>query len=148
MKSLKSSLQFAHAAEIAAFYAYDGHWRSVSNPDQQDQIRKIQKEEAEHVRTIKAMLIQLKSEPNKKYDRIGIFVGKCIWHACFIFGWKSAMVIAGLMEKIGTRSYRDIAELADKEGQPEMSAKLLEMAKNEEEHEKYFNEVRKNGNHN
>lgn len=152
MKSLKSSLQFAHAAELAAYYAYEGHWKSIpdhfSDLHVKIQIKKIALDELRHVFTLAIMLEMVGSKPSKVKDFIGLCVGKTIGLACHIFGWNLPMKIAALMEKIGTASYYDLAEDAAKAGYHDMCMELIDMAINEEEHEKYFNEVRNNENHN
>lgn len=153
MKSLKSSLQFAHAAEIAAHYAYVGHWKSIPdhfvNLPVKIEIQKIALDEIKHVYALEVMLDMVGAKPSKVKDFIGLCVGKTIGFACHIFGWNIPMKIAALMEKIGTASYYEIADLAVKEtGNMDIYNQLLDMAANEEEHEKYFKEVRKNGNNN
>jgi len=149
---LSASLQFAHAAELAAAHAYEGHWKSLPdfpfNLDVKAQIQKIKLDELRHVYALEVMMEMVGSKPSKVKDLIGITVGKCIGFACFIFGWNLPMKIAALMEKIGTASYYDLAEDAAKAGYHDICMEIIDMAVNEEEHEKYFNEVRKNGNNN
>jgi demethoxyubiquinone hydroxylase (CLK1/Coq7/Cat5 family) len=41
-------LRMAYSGEKAAGYAYSGHWRSVKDPTERRQIRKIENEEWEH----------------------------------------------------------------------------------------------------
>lgn len=144
---LIAKLQFAHAAELAAYHAYEGHWRSLSNLEEIKKVREIQQDELSHIRTLRFMIFMLPCvDPgtNEIYDNIGIFVGKCIGLSCFIFGWKLPMKIAGLMERIGTSSYKEIAKVALDAGYLKIYHQLHAMAENEEEHEKYFNNLRKN----
>lgn len=143
MRKLIRQLKFAHAAEIAAYHAYEGHWRSVSNKAEQDYIRGIALDELKHIATLKKMLQGMRSQPSPFLDRAGTIVGELLGLACFYTGWRLPMWIAGMMEKIGTASYRDIAETAIKNERYLMAAKLLQMAKVEQEHEEYFEKLRK-----
>lgn len=143
MTKLVRQLRFAHAAEIAAYHAYEGHWRSTSNQAEQKYIQGIQLDELEHIHVIEQMLGALKSKPSKAMDFFGKIVGETIGLACFYSGWRLPMLVAGLMEKIGTASYKDIAISARKENQPIMAIQLTNMAQVEQEHEDYFEQLRK-----
>lgn len=143
MKKLIRQLKFAHAAEIAAYHAYEGHWRSVSNTAEQKYIQDIQLDELKHIYTLERMLEGLHVKPSPKLDWCGKAVGELIGFACFYTGWRLPMWVAGIMEKIGTASYKDIAlEAADQERYV-MAQALMEMAKVEWEHEQYFEQLRK-----
>lgn len=143
MRKLIRQLKFAHAAEIAAYHAYEGHWRSVSNSAEQAYIQNIQLDELKHIYTIEKMLHGLQAKPNRFLDHAGKIVGELLGLACFYSGWRLPMWVAGLMEKIGTASYKDIADEAINQERYLMATALLEMAKVESEHEEYFNELRK-----
>lgn len=142
MKKLIRMLKFAHAAEIAAYHAYEGHWRSVSNQDEQKYIRKIQLDELKHIRTLKTVLVSIDSEPNGFLDHCGKIVGEIVGLACYHTGWRLPMLIAGLMEKIGTASYKNIALEAADNDMKILTVVLLEMAHVEDNHEKYFQQLR------
>ena len=45
-EKLIALLQLAYSGELAAAYAYRGHWHSVSAPDERAAIRKIEAERA------------------------------------------------------------------------------------------------------
>lgn len=143
MKKLIRMLKFAHAAEIAAYHAYEGHWRSVSNQTEQKYIQSIQLDELKHIYTVEKMLAGLKSEPNKTLDYFGKIVGELIGFACYYTGWRLPMWVAGVMEKIGTASYKDIAMEACEQERYLMASTLMEMARVEWEHEQYFEKLRK-----
>lgn len=143
MKKLIRQLKFAHAAEIAAYHAYEGHWRSVSNQAEQDYIKTIQLDELKHIYVLEKMLDGLQAKPNRFLDWCGKIVGETIGLACFYSGWRLPMWVAGVMEKIGTASYKDIALEAAEQGRYLMAASLMEMAKVEWEHDQYFEKLRK-----
>ncbi|NJO48185.1 MAG: ferritin-like domain-containing protein [Leptolyngbyaceae cyanobacterium RM2_2_4] len=143
MKKLIRQLKFAHAAEIAAYHAYEGHWRSVSNQAEQAYIQKIALDELKHIYAIEKMLQGLQSKPSPVLDKMGKIVGELIGFACYYSGRRLPMLVAGLMEKIGTASYKDIANTAIDSERYIMATHLLEMAKVEQEHEEYFEQLRK-----
>jgi rubrerythrin len=143
MKKLIRQLKFAHAAEIAAYHAYEGHWRSVSNQAEQDYIKGIALDELKHIYTLEKMLEGLQAKPSPILDRAGKYVGELLGLACFYSGWRLPMWVAGVMEKIGTASYKDIADTAIDNERYIMATSLLEMAKVEYEHEQYFERLRK-----
>lgn len=142
MRKLIRMLKFAHAAEIAAYHAYEGHWRSTTNITEQNHLKKIQLDELKHIYTIERMLTNLSAKPNEFLDKCGKVIGELIGLACFYSGWRLPMLVAGLMEKIGTASYQDIANEAIKQECFVLAYHLLEMGKVESEHEKYFKEIR------
>ena len=49
-------LKLAYSAEMAAAFAYRGHWKSVKNSQQKEQIKKIEEEEWQHRKLIGEML--------------------------------------------------------------------------------------------
>lgn len=146
MKKLIRQLRFAHAAEIAAYHAYEGHWRSVSNQAEQDYIKTVALDELAHIFTLDKMLECLGSSPSPTMDKLGKVVGEVIGFMCYYTGWRLPMYVAFIMEKIGTASYENIAIEAAEEGRLALAAKLLEMGKVEAKHEEWFRTVRKHGN--
>ena len=143
MSKLARQLRFAHAAEIAAYHAYEGHWRSVTNKAEQEYIQKIALDELKHIYDIEKMLDLLGWCTDKKLDKAGEIVGEIIGWMCYKTGWRLPMLVAGIMEKIGTASYEKIAIQAAEEGRYIMAHKLLEMGKVEAQHEQFFRQVRK-----
>lgn len=135
-------LKFAHAAEIAAYHAYEGHWRSVSNQIERQYIQKIAFDELKHIGTLRAILATMNAKPNKFLDMCGKTVGEMVGFACYHTGWRLPMIVAGLMEKIGTSSYRKIAYEAAENGKRLLALQLMKMADNEDEHDAYFKELR------
>jgi rubrerythrin len=143
MKKLIRQLKFAHAAEIAAYHAYEGHWRSVSNTAEREYIYKIALDELKHIKTIERILKGFNSRPSRLLDFGGKVVGELVGFACYYSGWRLPMLVAGAMEKIGTASYKEIALEAAEQGMPILTLILLDMAKVEDEHEAYFQAIMK-----
>lgn len=143
MDKLIRMLKFAHAAEIAAYNAYEGHWRSVADQSEQDSIKKIQLDELKHIYSIEAMLKLLQSNPNPILDKMGQYIGEFISFLCFYTGWRLPIWVAGRMECIGTASYMDIAVEAAEQGRHVLAYQLKIMAENEYEHEQYFKNLRR-----
>ncbi len=55
-------LQNAHAGEIAAAYAYRGHWKSLKESPEKTEIKKIEAEEWDHRRRVGEWLEKLGAE--------------------------------------------------------------------------------------
>lgn len=144
MKKLIRELKFAHAAEIAAHHAYEGHWRSVSDREEQEYIQKISLDELRHIHTLETILRHFGAKPNKFLDSCGYVVGEVVGLMCFVTGWRLPMWVAGVMEKIGKSSYKKIALHAADLGMKVLTSVLIDMAKNEDEHEAYFKRLREN----
>jgi len=145
VKKLIRHLRFAHAAEIAAYHAYEGHWRSVSNQAEQDYIKTVALDELKHIFDLEKMLESLGYSTDSTLDKVGKVVGEVIGFLCYYTGWRLPMYVAFVMEKIGTASYEKIAIEAAEQGRTVMAFKLLEMGKVEAKHEAFFKTVRKQG---
>lgn len=137
-------LQQAHAGELAAYYAYEGHWRSLSDPRQREAVQKIQYEERDHIRYLKTMLDVYKSQPSKIRDFIFTMIGKTASFLCYITGWYLPMAGARFIENIGAVNYNVMSKKAKSLGLHETARALKMMGIMEDRHEKYFLEVMKN----
>src|SRR6185503_14675461 len=60
-RKLIALLQLAYSGELAAAYAYRGHWKSVSNLEQKTAIQKIENDEWRHREQVGEMLRSLES---------------------------------------------------------------------------------------
>ena len=56
-------LQLAYSGELAAAYAYRGHWHSVSDEDERARIKTIEEEEWHHRRLVGEMLAGFHAGP-------------------------------------------------------------------------------------
>jgi demethoxyubiquinone hydroxylase (CLK1/Coq7/Cat5 family) len=67
-QKLIAILQLAYSGELAAAYAYRGHWHSVSAADERESIRAIEDDEWRHRQLVGEMLTGLGSAPKKKRE--------------------------------------------------------------------------------
>lgn len=135
------AMKWAHASEIAARYAYEGHLRSLRNEAQRHQMQLIIQDEVRHVGVIQALLWSMDSRPSSVLDFLGLLVGKTIGTACSFTGWTAPMRVAGWMERIGHSSYEKLARTALMQGRPYVMRVFLEMAETERQHEEWFERI-------
>ena len=133
-------LQHAHSGELAASLAYNGHWRSVRNPVEVEEIKQIEQEELHHRRCVRIMLHELAAEPEALHERRMSLIGKAIAFLCHVSGWFIPMYGAGRLERGNIKEYEDAARLAVASGYDQLVEELLTMAEVEWEHERYFRE--------
>ena len=145
MSKLVKLLQKAHAGELAAYHAYQGHWESVSDPEEQLAIQKIQKDELEHAEVVSKMLHHLGSRPSFLRDTIFVVLGRALSFLCKYTGWFMPMYVAKLIEKIGVNNYYEMLEISLTKGHPELAFTLMQLASREEEHRIYFEKAIKSG---
>jgi demethoxyubiquinone hydroxylase (CLK1/Coq7/Cat5 family) len=67
-KLLVHVLHMAYSGEKAAGCAYNGHWRSLKNPDERAAIKRIEQEEWDHRAIVSAMLKELGAQPDPLRD--------------------------------------------------------------------------------
>lgn len=135
---LIKQLRGAYSGELAAGFAYRGHWNSVSDPVEREQIRNIEAEEWHHRELVGAMLRTLGGNPSRIREAIFWCIGKGIAFLCHIGGWFIPMYGAGRLERGNIVEYEEAAVFARDCGHEEMIEELLEMAEVEWEHERYF----------
>lgn len=131
-------LQLAYSGELAAAYAYRGHWRSVSDLDERARIEQIENEEWHHRRLVGEMLQKLGQKPNQRRERRALIVGRTLGFLCHLTGWLAPMYGAGRLESRNIREYETAARYAVNCGRADFLDCLLTMAEVEWEHEKYF----------
>ncbi len=131
-------LRLAYSGELAAAYAYAGHWRSVPDPGERAEIRRIEGEELEHRAGNLAMLQALDERPSRWREAKMAAIGRAIGAFCRIGGWFLPMWGAGRLERRNIVEYEDAARLALLAGLPGMVEDLLRMAEVEWDHEAYF----------
>lgn len=138
-------LQNAHAGELAAAFAYQGHWKSLrKNAAEREQIRKIEREEWEHRENVARWLEKLNAKPRPLREKVFWTIGKTIGAACFVSGWFFPMYFAGRLESQNVQEYVDAAEFARELEMPECCEEMMEMSRVEGEHEIFFRSVVKN----
>jgi rubrerythrin len=136
--SLVAIMQSAYSGELAAAYAYRGHWRAVSDRDEKAQIEKIENEEWHHRELVGEMLAKLGARPIGSKEVRANIVGRVLGFLCHIIGWFAPMYGAGRLESRNIREYETAARLARDCGHGEFVDCLLTMAEVEWEHEFYF----------
>jgi rubrerythrin len=131
-------LRSACSGELAAGYAYRGHWKSISPGIIRERIRKIEEEEWHHRRIVLSLLFSLGSGPSKTRETVFWLIGKAIGMFCRVGGWFIPMYGAGRLESANIAEYERAAALAHEAGYAEMIECLLTMAEVEWEHERFF----------
>jgi hypothetical protein len=131
-------LQAAYSGELAAAYAYRGHWKSLSSQIEREKIRQIENEEWVHREKVGAMLASLDSAPVKTKEARMWMIGRAIGLACHFTGWFLPMYFAGRLECSNVEEYKSAAFHARQIGLVEFEADLHFMARVEKEHEIFF----------
>jgi rubrerythrin len=134
-------LQLAYSGERAAARAYQGHARSLRDPEQKRHIGEIEREEWAHRKRVGEMLAELGAEPRAGRDRWMALVGALIAFLCFVGGWYIPMYGAGRIERRNIVEYEDAARLARACGRDDFADELLTMAEVEWDHERYFHDL-------
>lgn len=132
-------LKQAHAIEIGAYHAYEGHWKSLNKSGfERLNVWWIQQEEEGHRECVSQMLEKLNAKSSPILDSVFWVIGKTISAGCSVFGYRMAMFGAKVMETLGAVCYKKLAEEARKCGFPAMTVELERMQKAEERHEEFF----------
>lgn len=134
-------LQGAYSGELAAGFAYRGHWKSVTDPHERAAIQKIEREEWIHRKRVGEMLASLGAAPQKLREAKLWIIGRTIGLACHLTGWFLPMYFAGRLESGNVVEYEVAASNAAALGLNEFETDLLEMAAVEKEHELFFASV-------
>ncbi len=134
-------LQNAHAGEVAAAYAYRGHWRSLKDSPEKERIKDIEAEEWDHRRRVGEWLAKLDAEPRALRENIFWTIGRTLGATCFLSGWFMPMYFAGRLESQNSIEYEDAAKFAAELGMDDCVEDLLDMARVEVEHEEFFRET-------
>ncbi|REJ77547.1 MAG: hypothetical protein DWQ47_14325 [Acidobacteria bacterium] len=139
--ALGKILQSAHAGELAAAYAYRGHWRSVSDLQERERIKQIEKEEWDHRSRVRHWMQQLETKPSRTREFLFASIGRVLGVLCFVSGRFFPMYFAGRLESQNTAEYKEAAELASSLGMDACESDMLHMSEKEKEHEEYFHGV-------
>lgn len=134
-------MQHAYSGEVAAAYAYRGHWKSLKDSAEKTRIKQIEAEEWDHRRRVGEWLAKLDAGPNSRREKVFWTIGKVLGHTCFISGWFMPMYFAGRLESQNSIEYEDAAVFAKELGMSDCVADLLDMARVEVEHEEFFSSV-------
>ena len=143
-QALIKILQAAYSGEKAAALAYSGHWRSVKNLTEKENIQKIEQEEWHHRNILGDMLGVLDSKPLSWREFVFTLIGSILKFLCPISGWFLPMYCAGRLETMNIKEYETASLFAQAGGFQEMAEQLAKMAEVEKQHEDYFYTVIKN----
>jgi demethoxyubiquinone hydroxylase (CLK1/Coq7/Cat5 family) len=133
-------LQNAFSGELAAAYAYRGHWKSVSDKGEREKIRSIENDEWIHRENVRRMLSQLGAGPRQVREARFWLIGRTLGIGCHFIGWFLPMYFAGRLESRNIIEYEDAAMHARTLGLAEYLAELSVMADVERDHEAFFGE--------
>ncbi|MBV8547400.1 MAG: ferritin-like domain-containing protein [Acidobacteria bacterium] len=135
---LVRQLQGAYSGELAAGYAYRGHWKSLRPGPDCERIKQIEAEEWHHRELVGGLLRQLGGKPSRLREAIFWCIGRAIGAFCHVGGWFAPMYGAGRLERGNIVEYEEAAIFARDCGQAEMIDCILTMAEVEWEHEFFF----------
>jgi hypothetical protein len=137
-QALVRILRHAYSGEMAAAYAYRGHWRSCRSAEERQRIREIEDEEWHHRRLVGGMLADLASGPSVVRELRATLVGRGLGLLCHLSPWFVPMYGAGRLERGNVGEYQTAARHAHEGGHEAFVECLLAMAEVEWEHEAYF----------
>ncbi|MFN2530408.1 MAG: ferritin-like domain-containing protein [Pyrinomonadaceae bacterium] len=137
---LISILQLAYSGELAAAFAYRGHWHSVADQAERERIKTIEAEEWRHRLVVGDMLKTLGAAADSRRERRARIIGKVLGLMCHMSGWFAPMYGAGRLESRNIVEYETAARHARDCGYSQFVDCLLSMAEVEWEHEQYFRE--------
>lgn len=131
-------LQNAYSGEMAAAFAYRGHWKSLKQSAERERIKEIEAEEWAHREAVGKWLKVLDARPRKVKEAMLWTIGKTLGNACFISGWFFPMYFAGRLESGNVQEYVDAADFAKELKMNECFDEMMEMSRVELEHEIFF----------
>lgn len=140
-QNLVRILQNAYSGEVAAAYAYRGHWKSLRSSPERDRIRSIEEEEWDHRRRVGVWLERLGAAPRPAREKIFWTIGRTLGVTCHISGWFMPMYFAGRLESQNSVEYEEAAAFAAELQMEDCVRDLLDMARVELEHEEFFRSV-------
>ena len=140
-RRLITILRNAYSGEQAAALAYRGHWHSIGEHPEADEIRRIEEEEWYHRREVGKMLAELGSSPAPHKEIRTWIVGRILGLGCHLIGWFLPMYFAGRLERGNAGEYDRAAHHATRLGLDAFARELDIMARVEEEHEVFFRGV-------
>jgi rubrerythrin len=139
-RKLIRQLQGAYSGELAAGFAYRGHWKSVKDANERTRIREIEADEWHHRELVGGLLRDLGAKPNAIREAIFWTIGRVLGLACHVSGWFVPMYGAGKLERGNIVEYEVAAVFAAACAEHAMIDCILTMAEVEWEHERYFRE--------
>jgi demethoxyubiquinone hydroxylase (CLK1/Coq7/Cat5 family) len=137
-EQLISILQRAYSGELAAGYAYRGHWKSLNDAVERGRIQQIENEEWVHRERVGLMLDAFNASPRKGLEFKMRVIGRAVGAACHVIGRFLPMYFAGRLESGNVHEYESAAFHAGELGLRQLQSDLLVMAEVERGHESFF----------
>jgi rubrerythrin len=131
-------LRRAYSAEKAAAFAYIGHARSVTDPDERAAIQRIEADEWSHRQEVRAIMQRHEVPVSRYYELKYHVIGKLISFSCHVIGRFMPFYFAGRLESGNVCEYFRMMRYFDELGISEHHQVLYEMGVKEKEHEVYF----------
>jgi hypothetical protein len=131
-------LQNAHAGELAAAYAYRGHWRSLRRPAERAEVARIESAEWHHRNEVFEHLSGLGAGPRPRRELLMGAIGRFFGALCLVGGWFAPMYAAGRLEAINTIEYETARDAARALGLDDLVDALEVMIVEEDRHERWF----------
>ena len=125
LENLVTILRLAYSGELAAAYAYRGHWRSVRDELTRVRIREIENEEWHHRRLVGTMLAQIGRKPSRIREIRAFLIGRTLGALCHITGWFAPMYGAGTRKRCtirGGSGLPGVRRLPTQDGRSRMGA--------------------------
>jgi demethoxyubiquinone hydroxylase (CLK1/Coq7/Cat5 family) len=138
--ALVGLLQAAHAGELAAAFAYRGHWKAARHPDERAEIKRIEGAEWHHRAQVGEILAQAGAGPQVWRERAMGAVGRLFGVLCFVPFWFGPMYAAGRLEAMNVGQYARARDLARSIGEDHWAVALEAMRVEEARHETWFGE--------
>ena len=142
-RALITILQAAHAGELAAAYAYQGHWRSrigARRLAERQEIQRIEAAEWHHRNQVLDLLTALGSGPVRWREVLMGSIGRFFGALCFVGGRFMPMYAAGRLEAMNVGQYVDAAAHARACGRAADGELLDQMVAEEARHEAWFSD--------
>ena len=137
-EQLVKILQNAYSGELAAAYAYRGHWKSLKDGAERNQIKQIEDEEWLHREKVGRLLDRVQARPLKRKEARMWLIGRTAGAACHVTGRFLPMYFAGRLETANVGEYESAARHASELGLIDFESELRVMAAVEREHELFF----------
>ncbi|MDX6613277.1 MAG: hypothetical protein QOD75_2463 [Blastocatellia bacterium] len=133
-------LQNAFSGELAAAYAYRGHWKSLRKTSEREKVRSIEDDEWVHRENVRQMLNHLTAAPRRGREVRAWLIGRSLGIGCHLIGWFLPMYFAGRLENRNIAEYETAFRHARTLGLAEYLDELRVMAEVERDHEAFFRE--------
>ena len=137
-RKLVRSLRMAYSAEKAAAFAYIGHARSVSDPEEKAAIQQIEADEWHHRDVVREIMREYGIPVSQYYEVKFHLIGRFISISCRLIGWFMPFYFAGRLESGNVCEYFRMMHCFDELGITAHHDVLYELGIKEKEHEQYF----------